>query len=142
MISNSRVFEALAQNGLHEGIHSFIQPASKIEHSQWLPKEKPEDPNVVPADARKGLLAHMSMCILTSAAQRYYGFEEKRDPRINYILKILEQGGVGDPEAEVIRAAATFNGDNLWNLYEKVRKTDSPSMDSLMSTLEPDLTII
>jgi len=136
------VLEALVQNGLHEGIHSFIQSASKILPSNSWSEEKSADPNFVPADTRKGLLAHMSMCILTSAAQRYYGFEEKRDPRINYILKILEQGGVGDPEAEVIRAAATFNGDNLWNLYEKVRKTDSPSMDSLMSTLEPDLTII
>jgi len=87
-------------------------------------------------------LAHMSMCILTSAAQRHYGFEEKRDPRIDFILQVLKQGKINDPEAELVRAAATFNGDNLWNLYEKVRKTDSPSMDSLMSTLEPDLTII
>lgn len=137
-----KILAALVESGLHEAIHSFIQTASKIEHSQWWSKEKPEDPNVVPADTRKGLLAHMSMCILTSAAQRHYGFEEKRDSRINYILKILEQGGVGDPEAEVIRAAATFNSDSLWDLYEKVRGVNNPSMDSLMSTQNPDLTIL
>ncbi|HAG09720.1 MAG TPA: hypothetical protein DCK87_09225 [Desulfotomaculum sp.] len=136
------LLEALVQNGLHEAIHSFIQSESLLPHSPWWSKEKPQDPNFVPTDARKGLLAHMSMCVLTSAAQKHYGFEEKRDPRIDYILKVLKEGGVADPEAEVIRAAATFNGDSLWGLYEKMRGADNPSMDSLMSTQNPDLTII
>lgn len=135
------LLEALVQNGLHEAIHSFIQSESLLPRSPWWSKEKPQDPNFVPTDARKGLLAHMSMCVLTSVAQKYYGFEEKRDPRIDYILKVLKEGGVADPEGEVIRAAATFNGNSLWGLYEKVRGADNPSMDSLMSTKDPDSTI-
>jgi len=128
------ILEALVKDGLHEAIHSFIQPSSKIPHSDWWSEEKSGGPNFVPEDVRKGHLAHMAMCVLTSAAQKHYGFEEERDLRIDYILKVLKQGGIKDPEAEVIRAAVTFNGDRLWKIYESVRKEDDLSMDFLMST--------
>jgi len=112
----------LSQNTWHEFTHTLVQNMNNGETS---------------SNDREGLLAHMSMGAIEMVGEETIGRELHFDPRIIYIYSRLKDNGDEDPFGLIVKAAATGNGGELWEIYEQIRGDQDWSMEQLMATDDP-----